>query len=379
MIAKSHEHSCRPRRGWPRARKALAGLGCLVLAALVTLDSHGQIANEGAESLSVACQPAGPAVGHDAKDIQGTWRVAASTLKLVQSPIDSRAPWDREPNESRATKKEVLTTTQVVIARGTLWIQGPQVVNMVLQYDLAPAAKPKSIDLEAAGMIALGVYELGQDTLKIFIPTLQCPDHARGRPESFPEPGRGIDTDMELLVLERVDRAAPAEPNDPALFGTWEVVRSSREELSATHGPGDLFWSAAIPKKVPPKQKVIIDPRKVLFRGTGGEYLQLGGRLRDPSAVDLQYGCAVSPWWKTKGIDLIATGCQPAVGIYKLQSDRLTLRLSATRRPTDFESRLGSNELLVELVRLPLPACCSRRAPCTLVSGWESRVSPPVH
>jgi hypothetical protein len=89
---------------------------------------------------------------------------------------------------------------------------------MVLDYDLAPAAEPKSIDLEAAGTIALGIYELGQDTLKIFTPPLQCPNQARGRPDSFPEPGRGIDTGMELLVLERADRAAPAEAGNPRAF-----------------------------------------------------------------------------------------------------------------------------------------------------------------
>jgi hypothetical protein len=111
MVTKSHRQSLRTRRGWRRTRKVFAGLGCLVLVALVAPDSRGQIGDKGTESLSVARQPAGPALGHDAKDIQGTWRVAASTLKLVQPPFDSRAPWEKEPNEPRPTSREILSTT----------------------------------------------------------------------------------------------------------------------------------------------------------------------------------------------------------------------------------------------------------------------------
>ncbi|MHC4179235.1 MAG: TIGR03067 domain-containing protein, partial [Planctomycetota bacterium] len=266
----------------------------------------------------------------DFEAIQGTWQVVSSSFNLF--PMVGRA--------EGVTRDELIRTTKVVITQDAFKFLGEHVVDVAYQYQLNPTSSPKIIDLKAGSKIALGVYELAGDQLRVCaLPAFSHSTEKPQRPKAvWAEYGSG----KELLVLKRIGNAVLA-PDETAIQGEWEVIRS---EGQLPHQ--ELTYSFADDLR---HRKVRITRHDLAIKGLAYEKSQYPG-LRAPlrGTTPWQPVYALDPNQAPKTIDLVYYFSE-WLGIYELKGDQLTICFGKTR-PSGFEAKPGEDRVLIEMRRV---------------------------
>ncbi len=208
-----------------------------------------------------------------------------------------------------------------------------------LKYVVNPTGMPKTIDLlyldpsrREDQVIALGIYELGEDQLRICLTKNLPMVLAEQRPAGFAiEPGSHD-------VLFTLRRYRPS-PEQEALQGWWDVVSATYNGRETSGDPAEkmvvsfsdfyfLFGATADPGATPPD-------------------VQPGRSFRGPYCLD--------PAKQPKAITvLMLGGAEPKVlfGIYELKGGQLRIAYcEGGPRPTEFVSEPGSNVTLLVLHR----------------------------
>jgi len=361
---------------WRRGRLLAAAIGLMLLSLsagialgiIITIHRNGQTTSvelfEGssvkvdkAGNLSVtppgeAGKPAPSAAKSDFQAIQGTWRLVDAT---------PGTPGNRflHPVSRTVTEADLLKDTKWVITGDAVKIGGEHVVDITWQYQLNPSATPRIIDMriDSTG-VALGIYELDKDRLKVCIDAEPGKDGRVQRPTSFwVEYGAAKQT----FVLERAG-AAVLEADEKAIQGAWEMVRCESGSKAIAGPFGGLFQASYLAREARKPCRVEITRHNLALE------VPPDPRNKSPKQVAL-YPYAIDPTTEQKRIDFPVQYERFAdiPGIYELKGD--TLRICArlfdetpwnadfeSLRPKSINEKPREDEVLIVMRRVPQPA-----------------------
>ena len=361
---------------WRRGRLLAAAIGLMLLSLgsgialgiIITIHRHGQTTSvelpdgstaelDSAGNLSVTPpgetgkpEVAGPK--SDAETIQGTWRLVDAT---------PGTPGNRflHPVSRTVTEADLLKDTKCVITGDAVKIGGEHVVDITWQYQLNPSATPRIIDMRIGSTgVALGIYELDKDRLKVCIDAEPGKDGRVQRPTSFwVEYGAAKQT----FVLERAG-AAVLEADEKAIQGTWEMVRCESGSKAITGPFGGLFQASYLAREAGKPCRVEITRHNLALEVPPDQ------RNKSPKQVAL-YPYAIDPTTERKRIDFPVQHERFAdiPGIYELKGN--TLRICArlfdetpwnadfeSLRPKSINEKPREDEVLIVMRRVPQPA-----------------------
>ncbi len=320
----------------------------------VNIDSHG---NVGVTPPGERQKPAPSAPKSDFEAIQGTWEVVRGSHN-PNNPALVRAA------EGDANVQQILKSTKVVITRDTLKVQGSHVVDITFKFQINPNAKPKIIDLKAAGEVGLGVYELQGDRLVVCCSGMAVRSRERPR-EVWAEYG----SEKELLVLKRLG-APVVQADEKAIQGKWEIVRCESqvsEGLLVAGGGGGmvpLSFFGEPSGEIAKGRQIEINRHSLTLKPAPGRPSGMGGMQT------WQRAYAIDPTRQPKTIDFSLSAYYAYPGIYEIDADQLRICASLvpfsrgpvvfgaetdsfeSRRPKSIPAKPGENQVVIVMRRV---------------------------
>ncbi len=243
-------------------------------------------------------------------------------------------------------------TTQVVITADRFKVLGDHVRDICYEYRVNPDASKDIIEFRSrrgggSSLSFQGIYELAGDELKVCVAQSYLPEQMWAK----------YNSDREMFILRRVGPVKVYE-DETRIQGRWEVTKAHGCKL--------------------PSQQVTIDDRTMVFDeasvepapsdASGQERGNLPGsgfrgefRANDPCFLYV-----LDPSHALKRIELVhaphsylmgakenIAGPRGRPGVYRLEGDRLTIRLGKdNKRPTDLDAPAADGEVLLELKRV---------------------------
>ncbi|HYW80788.1 MAG TPA: protein kinase, partial [Thermoguttaceae bacterium] len=290
----------------------------------------------------------GPSSNQEA--LLGTWEV----VKYVHP---SRSENLVVPMDSNMAPEEAVEGVAIVIAQDGFKVLGDLVKDINFEYQVNPEASPRLIEFRGGmyGMMVsgkdyLGIYDLDGDTLKICVA-----ERSKGRPSEFwVEYG----SNAELFVLRRASKAVSG-PDEDSFQGTWEVISADLRIDEMTHfgasgGTNATSWPtySAPYGELAPGLLVKIDQRTIVVDNP----LPIQPADRDNPEF-------TAPLWRTQYVlggpgapgtlETASFGRHVCSGIYRLEGDRLTIRLGKdNQRPADLDAPPADEEAFLVLKRV---------------------------
>jgi uncharacterized protein (TIGR03067 family) len=268
-----------------------------------------------------------PAAGKGKSDLdkmQGVW--------TVESAIE----------DGKELPKEIVGMLKFVVKDNTVKLELTKDLGYELKFVLDEKTKPKNINwsMEGKGPVAVGIYELGEDTIKFCLVEL---DKSKDRPTEFKAPAGSPN---KLVVLKRAKNAKQAGAL-PDRRGVTVAVRGGKDktDLDLLQGTWQVtsmtFAGMKIPEKETAKVQLIVKGEKIT--------LSFDGKLDKDATFKLDFTK------KPKQIDLMPDQGNKLEGIYELTGDTLKIcAFEGMGRPTDFKSDATNKFGLMELKRVPI-------------------------
>jgi uncharacterized protein (TIGR03067 family) len=292
----------------------------------------------------------------DRRRLEGKW----SVVKVSQN--------GREVEESR------FILAPMLITRDQIQVSFLGTNGAAYDYRIDPRAKPRAMRVaRSPGMMGGGggvpawwLYAFEGETLKIALDDETAPAQRHRRPKDFNE----VDAEHPITVLELVrddNSPAPAQPVSAKEEPTPKADSpaptqpvSAKEKLMPKADAGDDLtkfqgtWKVISFEHNGNKDEHDDLSRQVLIAGNAWIVTDPRTNGDVPGVSTFTLNSSREP----KTIDLVATGTEkPTVssGIYRVEGRILTIcyDLTGAKRPTEFDSKLGTGHTLLVLRRVP--------------------------
>jgi uncharacterized protein (TIGR03067 family) len=321
------------------------------------------------------------AAGFDFEAIQGTWEVVSSSQG--QHGDDPLLAHGLVTWRESIPPPEVWRSSSVVITEDAIKVRGKHFRNVDLECQFDRNKTPKAIDLLGSHKGARGIYEFDGDRLKMCLAWTEVDKFGQSRrPDAFSE---GLGATNELVALERVgDAEAVTKADQRAMQGTWEVVKAWAKMPRWPDAPRRKY--AAPYGEIANGRKVVIKGSSLTIKGLPGQSVKSDGSKGDAAG-----GVGDMPdWLQPMGgddvfeyelylhqrIDFVGPVGFPCAGLYRLEGDRLSIRLGELRA-REIDAPPAEGEVFLELKRVRGAPTGDSQAPAGIHQNDGIRVWPP--